>query len=224
MHLVITGSGAALPVPERGNAGAAVVVDGAIVQIDCGRRTMDNQLLAGINPIDVDHVVFTHLHFDHIGEFGYFPICSWAGGRQTPIDVFGPLGTEAMVKGLMQAHHTDVEFFTKRMQGQGGAAMKGADRPPVRAKDVSAGLVFRRPELSVVAAETPHIPFSGSPAKPGVSRRVESDGAVVVSGDTAPSDAVVDSREGRRRARARVHAPAAWRRHRRKFQPDFRIV
>ncbi len=42
MHVVITGSGSALPDPERGNASAAVVVDGAVLQFDCGRRTMDN--------------------------------------------------------------------------------------------------------------------------------------------------------------------------------------
>lgn len=196
MHLVLTGAGAALPVPERGNAGAAIVVDGTVLQVDCGNRTMANLLVAGINPLKVEAMLFTHLHFDHMGEYGYFVVCSWIGGRQTPLKVYGPTGTVEMSKGAIHgAHHTDVTFITKRVQGLAGPPMKSALEPPVEVRDIAAGVVIENDRFKVTAAETDHIPFVG-PTR-SLAYRVESRyGSVVVSGDTAPCEAVIELSKG----------------------------
>ena len=91
-----------MPDPERGNASAAVVVDGTILQFDCGRRTMDNLMLAGVNPVKVDYIIFTHLHFDHIATYDYFIYSSWIIGRQKPFKVIGPPGTIKMSEGALE--------------------------------------------------------------------------------------------------------------------------
>ena len=69
MQLVITGSGSALPDPLRGGASCAVVIDGTVLQFDCGRRVLENLMLVGINPMKIDHLFFTHMHFDHISDY-----------------------------------------------------------------------------------------------------------------------------------------------------------
>lgn len=72
MYVAITGSGSALPDPQRGGASVAVVIDGEVLQFDFGRQVMENQLQVGINPADVDYVFLTHHHFDHIAQLGYY--------------------------------------------------------------------------------------------------------------------------------------------------------
>ena len=90
MQLIITGSGSALPDPLRGGASCAVVVDGTVLQFDCGRRVLENLMLVGINPMKIDHMFFTHLHFDHISDYDYYAITNWIAGRQDTVYVYGP--------------------------------------------------------------------------------------------------------------------------------------
>ena len=66
MKVVVVGSGSALPDPSRGNPSQAVVVDGEVLLFDCGERATVNLVRAGINPMNVDHVFLTHLHWDHM--------------------------------------------------------------------------------------------------------------------------------------------------------------
>ena len=62
MQAVILGSGSAVPDPVRGNPSQAVVVGETILLFDCGERTTVNLTGAGINPLNVDYLFFTHLH------------------------------------------------------------------------------------------------------------------------------------------------------------------
>ena len=65
----------------------------------------------GINPVNIDYIFFTHLHFDHIATYDYFIISSWIAGRRDPYKVFGPPGTAAMSNGaLHHMHEMDVRF------------------------------------------------------------------------------------------------------------------
>lgn len=197
MYAVITGSGAALPVPERGNASQAVVVDGTVLQFDCGRRVMDNLMLAGINPVTVDYIFFTHLHFDHISEYGFFVITCWIAGRQKPFRVFGPRGTVEMSDGAIHGmHKTDVEFVTRRVKGLGGPPMKAAPQAPVEVKETAPGVVLETSAFKVTAAETHHITEVLGPLR-SLAYRVDCrHGSVVISGDTSPSENVVQLAKG----------------------------
>ena len=112
MQLIITGSGSALPDPLRGGASCAVVVDGTVLQFDCGRRVLENLMLVGINPMKIDHMFFTHMHFDHIADYDYYAITNWIAGRQEIVHVYGPAGTERMSEGAIQYMHAmNVDFI-----------------------------------------------------------------------------------------------------------------
>jgi ribonuclease BN (tRNA processing enzyme) len=43
----------------------------------------------------MDTVLLTHLHSDHIGDLGEVARQSWLGGRTTPIDIYGPPAPDA---------------------------------------------------------------------------------------------------------------------------------
>jgi ribonuclease Z len=184
--VVITGSGSALPDPWRGNASQALLIDDIILQFDCGRRTMENLMLAGINPVNVDYIFFTHLHFDHISDYDYFIISSWIAGRQKPFKVFGPPGTEKMSESAIYGkNHFNVRWWSKR----------DSAGPPVRVKDVESGLVLSTGKFTVTSAETAH--WDPSLGTKTLGYRVDSNyGSVAISGDTAPTENMVELARG----------------------------
>jgi ribonuclease Z len=197
MHVIITGSSSALPDPERGNASAAVAVEGHLLQFDCGRGAMEGLCRVGINPLDVDCLFFTHLHFDHIATYGYFVISSWMGGRQTVIDVYGPSGTQAMSTNMIEAAHAvDVAFIGHVLDAWPDSIPERPLRDlPVRVTEVEArGLVLETPAFSVRAVETPHYREMGIIS---FGYRVDSEyGSVVVTGDGRPSPQMVELARG----------------------------
>jgi ribonuclease BN (tRNA processing enzyme) len=196
MHLLITGSGSALVDATRGGASAAVIVDGHVIQFDCGRMVMENLVKAGINPLDVDELVFTHLHFDHIASFGYFIISNWVASRQVPLRVIGPGGTARMARSMVfEGHYADVGF----VQGLAGTWPEDVPgRPmataPFTVEDVEPGLVMERDAFTIRAVPVPHFQRFGLLS---LGYRVESrHGSIVISGDCAPNDALKSLAEG----------------------------
>lgn len=196
MHVVITGSGSALIDPERGGASAAVIVDGVILQFDCGRGVMENLTRAGINPVDIDHLFFTHLHFDHIASFGYFVISTWIAGRQQVLPVYGPADTREMAERLvLGGHFVDVRF-ARGLVATWPEDVPGRprDEPPIEVREIGPGIVLETDEVTVTAVPVPHFRDLGVQS---LGYRVDSThGSVVVTGDGRPSDAMIELAQG----------------------------
>ena len=197
MQLIITGSGSALPDPLRGGASCAVVVDGTVLQFDCGRRVLENLMLVGINPMKIDHVFFTHLHFDHISDYDYYAITNWIAGRQDTVYVYGPGGTERMSEGAIHYMHAmNVDFIgTILRHWPPHAAARPRATPPYEVRDIGPGTVLETDSFRVSCLETKHLP---DPAVKSLGYRVDSDyGSVAISGDTAVSEGMKNPGPGR---------------------------
>lgn len=70
-------------------------------------------MLVGVNPMSIDYLFFTHLHFDHISDYDYFAITDWIAGRWDIVNVYGPTGTEAMSAGAINRMHAmNYDFAT----------------------------------------------------------------------------------------------------------------
>lgn len=186
MYAIITGSGSALPDPQRGNASTAVVVDGTILQFDCGSRTMENLMLAGINPANVDYIIFTHLHHDHVVTYDYFIMTSWIVGRRKPIKVLGPSGT---IKFSDDALNGKMSFHVKYSKQLGRGEI------PVEVKEVRPGVVVEEKNFKVTATEVAH--WGETVGTITLGYRVDSHyGSVVISGDTGPTKNIIDLAKG----------------------------
>ena len=188
MQLIITGSGSALPDPLRGGASCAVVIDGTVLQFDCGRRVLENLMLVGINPMKIDHLFFTHLHFDHISDYDYYAITNWIAGRQDTVYVYGPVGTGKMSQGAINYMHamnvdfigTILEHWPPHQQQRPRAT------PPYEVRDIEPGVALETDNFRVSCLETKHLP---DPRVKSLGYRVDSDyGSVAISGDTAVSE------------------------------------
>jgi len=190
MHLLITGSGSAMPDPERAGASAVVTVDGKILLFDFGRGVMENMIRAGINPVDVDYAFMTHHHFDHIATYDYFVYATWIAGRQEVLPVYGPPGTVDLHEGALHGMHASdfrfVQFIVENWPPD--QQIRPKMEPPFKPWDVRAGVVLVTPDFTVTAVETLHYPY---PDHMSLAYRVDSrHGSVVISGDTGPSEDV----------------------------------
>ena len=192
MHVVITGSGSAMPDPERAGASVVVTVDGQLLLFDFGRGVMESLIRAGINPLDVDYGFLTHLHFDHIASYDYFVYANWIAGRQKAMPVYGPAGTVDMHQGALHGMHAAdyrfVQFIVDNWPPDQEA--RPMRKPPFQVDDSRAGTVLKNHDFTVTAISTPHYPY---PDQASLAYRVDSrHGSVVISGDTGPSSAMVE--------------------------------
>jgi ribonuclease BN (tRNA processing enzyme) len=109
-ELVLLGTAAA-PMPVAGRAGisSALIVDGRVFVIDCGRGAPSAFVDAGLDFRRLEAVFLTHLHADHTGDLAGLLLYPWGvrtgdNGPLAPIRVYGPSRPEALPAGDATFH------------------------------------------------------------------------------------------------------------------------
>jgi ribonuclease BN (tRNA processing enzyme) len=171
-----------------------------------GRRA-DIEELA---PVLLDRVFITHLHSDHTAGYADLILTPWAVGRRQPLLVHGPRGTQRMTDHIVAAYREDLEV---RSRGE-------ADGYGVVVHEVEPGVVYEDESVRVTAFPVRHGTWEHAY---GYAFEAP-DRTVVVSGDTAPADSVVEACDG---CDVLVHevyseagllrGPADWRSYHRAF-------
>lgn len=113
MKLTLLGSGAVRPDLEHWGPSQLVQVAGENLLFDCGRGASMRLTEAGLSLGDIKRAFFTHHHFDHNCDFPYLFLTSWCLGRQVPMEVVGPRGTEAFCDSLFNHVYRD-DIATRR--------------------------------------------------------------------------------------------------------------
>jgi ribonuclease Z len=135
---------------------------------------------------DVDAVVLTHFHSDHIDGLGETATLRWAGGDNTsPLPVIGPTGIDKVVDGFNMAYSHDMNYRHDH-HGDTVAPISGFGlvAQPFDTPAIGSGtVVWDKDGLLITAFSVDH-----EPASPAVGYRIDYKGrSVVVSGDTAKS-------------------------------------
>ena len=195
LQVVICGSGSPLPDPNRAAACTAVIAGGEFILVDSGPGSWEVLDLANLPVGRVSAVLLTHFHSDHIGGLGEAVTQSWIAGRTQPLPVYGPEGVARVVEGFAQAYASDVDY---RVAHHGDAYMPraaaGAEAHEVALGDApdASAVVLERNGLVVTMFRVHH-----DPVKPAVGYRFDFAGrSVVVSGDTAKSESVIEHAKG----------------------------
>lgn len=176
IEIVLLGTGSPLPDPHRAGPATLVRAAGRAFLIDCGRGVLQRAAAAGLGAGQVDALLLTHLHSDHITDLNDVITTRWVTSfAPSPLRIFGPPGTRDVVDatlavlrldvGYRLAHHDDLTWS-----------------PPVEVVEVSDGPVLDELGVRVWAAPTDH-----RPVQPTNGYRIEHEGrAVVLAGDTVP--------------------------------------
>jgi ribonuclease BN (tRNA processing enzyme)/dienelactone hydrolase len=184
--LLGTRSGPAID-PQRGGIGTLIVAGPERLLFDVGRGVPTAISRMGVVPADVTKVFLTHLHSDHVIALPELYLFPWASqGRSTPLEVWGPDGTKAMMQNLQKAFAFDIGIrrdVDEKYPASGIAIM---------ATDIREGIVYQANGVSVTAFLVDHRPVT-----PAFGYRVDYRGrSVVLSGDTRPSENLVKFAKG----------------------------
>ena len=191
-RVVILGSGTPIADPERCGPAVAIAVDDVPYIVDCGAGVVRRAAAAeksGISALNVKNLkrlFVTHLHSDHTVGYPDLIFTPWVLGRDEPLEVYGPKGISDMTDHVLAAYEQDIEM---RLHGLEPINDQGYRVKPT---EISSGTIYQDTNVSVEAFEVRH----GSwPQAFGFVFKTP-DKKVVISGDTAPVDSIVEASKG----------------------------
>ncbi|HEX7134731.1 MAG TPA: MBL fold metallo-hydrolase [Iamia sp.] len=176
-RVVLTGTGLPVPDPERAGAGTLVEVDGVRLQVDAGRGTVMRLTGAMVPLAEIDAVLLTHHHSDHLTGLDDLVLTRWVAGAHTTT-IVAPEGPAARFGArLLDIWEDDIAVRIAHI-GHGGPPRVDVVAFPAPAAPTE---VWRKGDVVVTAVSVHH-----EPVLPAVAYRIDGPtGSVVVSGDTA---------------------------------------
>jgi ribonuclease Z len=201
MKVTLLGTGNPRPRIDRFGPSILVEAGKETLLFDCGRGATIRLSQASVPFSSVTALFLTHLHSDHVVGLPDLWLTGWIMGRHVPLQVWGPTGTVDMLKGLEQAYAFDVHMrrdVDEQIPAQGAVLM---------GKDIGEGVVYENNGVKVTAFLVDH-----GPVKPALGFRVDYQGhAVVLSGDTRPSENLIKFSRGTDLLVHEVFDPEAYR-------------
>ena len=197
--IYVLGAGTPTPTEDRFGSAFAIQIGDYQIMLDCGPATTHKLVKSGLWPTDINHIFFTHHHFDHDIDYPCFLLCRWdqSIGTEDTLKVFGPELTEKITHGILNeqdglfAHdwiaRVNHPLSQKVYVNRGGTLPRMA--PNVIAKDIGPGPVYSKDNWSVSAAPAIHV----QPYLDSLAYRFETpDGSIVFTGDTQPCESVTE--------------------------------
>ena len=101
VDVILLGTSALLPLPDRALTSAVIFCDGHSILFDCGEGTQTSARKHGVSLMKTDMIALTHYHGDHIlGLPGLLQTMSCMG-RTEKIFITGPEGLEQAMKPIL---------------------------------------------------------------------------------------------------------------------------
>lgn len=109
IKVTVLGSGTPSYDPVRNAASVLIEAGDEVLLFDCGRACTSRLVEYNRTLLNrVDKLFVTHLHSDHTTGIPDLWLGPWAIGRDSPLRVWGPTGTTAMMDGLRIAFAEDI--------------------------------------------------------------------------------------------------------------------
>ena len=185
-RLILLGT-AGGPTPKRTRSGPSqiIVVGDRGYVVDCGDGLARQMMIAGVFRT-LRHVLLTHHHSDHNADYGNLLLLAWGDRLTSAVDTWGPPPLARMTRLFLEMNAADLEV-RERDEGRPPLA------PLIRPHEIErAGLVMEDDRVRVTCAVVDHplVPLA-------FAYRFDCpDRSIVISGDTRPSEALVQLARG----------------------------
>ena len=204
MRITLLGTGCPTVSTERYGPAQVLSAGSSNVLVDCGSGVTQRLVAAGVPGRELDAVLLTHLHSDHIVDLFQLVVSSWHQGRDRPQRIFGPRGTRRYVDGLMDLWRPELEQRIAHEQRPSTTALQ------VEVTEVAAGETltlgaFRIAVIEVAAGETltlgafriAVIEVDHKPVTPAFGFVFQAGGRrIALSGDTRACPALIAAARG----------------------------
>ena len=192
VEIVFLGTGSPVPNADRQGPSLAIVASGKAYLVDAGSGVVRQANSAfqrgipGLQPHELDIAFLTHLHSDHTLGLPDLIFTPWVLDRTKPLRLYGPEGTKEMAAHILEAYKEDIQVRTTGLEGANPTGYK------VEAHDVQAGNIYQDGNVRVKAFLVKHGSW-----KEALGYRFDTGGkSIVISGDTAPAESVVEACAG----------------------------
>jgi ribonuclease BN (tRNA processing enzyme) len=191
--IVMLGTGTPIPDANRASASVAVIHKGQAYLFDIGAGAVHNATRArykydipSLYPSQICCLFVTHMHSDHTLDYSELAYTLW-WRRPSRLQAFGPPGLQEMTDGMHAMMAPDLR--TRIASSQPVANPEGYK---VDVTELADGFVFEQDDLRIEAFEVDH-----GDIKPAFGYRIDtSDRSIVISGDTAMSDRLLEMSRG----------------------------
>ncbi len=200
--ITLLGTGTPAPSLERQGSSYLVETGGDVILLDHGTGSHHRLLESGHRAVDVTHMFFTHLHYDHCLDYGRLVLQRWDQGADKIPDlaVYGPtpirrmtdqlFGREGVYGPDIQArieHQSSIDTFAER----GGVPPRKWPTPLVR--EIHTGDVIQGKSWKLTVGHAQHV----QPYLECLAFRIDAeDGSLCYSGDSAEADSIVELAKG----------------------------
>ncbi len=191
-QIVMLGTGTPMPDPNRSGPSTAIIVGDTPYLVDFGPGVVRRAAAAyqngisafGRGVVNIRIGFLTHLHSDHTLGYPDLIFTPWVMGRKSPLTVYGPTGLKAMTENIINAWALDVSARTNGRHNATGYH--------VSAHEIRPGFVYQDDNVRVTAFAAHHREMKDS-----FGYRFDTiDRTIVISGDTTPTQALLDNSHG----------------------------
>jgi ribonuclease Z len=184
--VTLLGTGSPQPIMERFGPSILVQAGNETLLFDAGRGCLQRLNQLNLSYANLSALFLTHLHSDHIVGLPDLWLTGWLlSKRETPLNVFGPAGSNELIQNLQKAFAFDIKI---RIDD---------DKAPAEGSillviEIKQGIIYEKNGVRVIAFEVDHYPVV-----PAFGYRVEFKGhSVVLSGDTRYSENLIKFAKG----------------------------
>lgn len=192
-QVVVLGTSNPVPDAHRAGPSIAVIHKGEAYLFDIGGGAVQNAIRArykydipSLYPSQICCVFITHLHSDHTLDYVELAFTLW-WRRREGLHAWGPVGLSDMTENMYEMMAADTAIRTSGIN-----PVENPDAYQIAVTEISAGVIFQKDDLTVEAFDVDH-----GEIKPAFGFRITTDDkSIVISGDTAYSEKILEMSRG----------------------------
>jgi ribonuclease BN (tRNA processing enzyme) len=193
--VILLGTGNPNPDPKHLGCSLIILVDETPYIVDFGAglvrqaAALTPEYGGTIEELDIKNLTIaflTHMHSDHTIGYPDLILTPWVMGREKPLEVYGPDGITEMTENILNAYRDDIKY---RLYGLEPANNEGWR---VNAHEFREGVVYEDAGVKVEAFLVKH----GTWPNAYGYRFTTPDKVIVISGDTAPCENIIQYSRG----------------------------